>query len=56
MTGIRYFFALGPAIALIVSAIPAVKYTMTKKKYEAYSKALENKEAGLPYDQSLIES
>lgn len=56
LTGIRYFFALGPAIALVIAAIPAVKYTMTKKKYELYSEALENKEAGLPYDESLIES
>ena len=54
IAGIRYLFALGPAIALGVAVIPAIKYTMTQKKYEAYTQALENKEVGLPYNEALL--
>ena len=54
LAGIRYLFAFGPVIVLVIAAIPAVKYSMTRKKYELYCKALENKEAGLPYDEPGI--
>ena len=54
VSGIRYLFAFTPAIALAIAAVFAVKYTMTQKKYELYSNALENKAAGLPFDESLI--
>ncbi|HHW94478.1 MAG TPA: MFS transporter [Mogibacterium sp.] len=56
LSGIRYLFAFGPVLALAIAVIPAVKYTMVQKKYELYSKAVENKEAGLPYDESLLEA
>lgn len=54
VSGIRYLFAFTPAIALAIAAVFAVKYTMTQKKYELYSNALENKAAGLPFDESLV--
>lgn len=43
LTGIRFLFAFGAAFALTIAVIPAIRYSMTQKKYEEYCRALKEK-------------
>ena len=53
--GIRYLYALAPAVILVVALVFALVYPLTRERYDKLAGALAQKEAGEEYDPSVLE-
>ena len=52
--GIRSLYAFSPAVILVVALVFAVIYPLTRQRYDRLSKALEEKQAGESFDESVM--